>query len=120
MPDAIQMDMARREKFKKFIDDRINQLEEETPEELKKLETARTREHAFSEEGTEGARTSRRQAMADMERHSERLESLFRELAALEGSLERRAARHWRIAQFVMSGGVGAVVTMLLRRFLLA
>jgi hypothetical protein len=50
---------------------------------------------------------------------SARLESLCAEHAALEGLIERRAARRWRVAQFVAAGlGTGGIIGAWLQRLI--
>lgn len=111
LPDQVQEKAERNAELEKTCKARIAILENAVPKVLKELSALRSREDGTKAVGGESALKAWREALMVQNAH---LDSLCKELAALEGILERRSMRCWRWVGFFVSLlgplGIGAAI----------
>lgn len=117
LPDKMYEDDARERRIRGSVVARIEKLEKEFPKALEELDKLRESYLSLTEiEGFKANVEARRQ---QMEKQSAIVSSLLKELADLEGFIDRRDARKWRVVQLVVSLGVGTLLGTFLQRFVL-
>ncbi|HLL06756.1 MAG TPA: hypothetical protein VK539_39650 [Myxococcaceae bacterium] len=114
LTDEMQKRDERSAKFKKAVRERIFMLEEEIPNALEELHKLRDEMASLESWGPGWAKAGMTapEWRQKVDAQGTRIESLFRELAALEGGIERRDVRSWRWVTLGLSL-VALVSTML-------